>query len=165
MSHDSVLGCFRRMLSTGDHSTIPTLYADGALFDINVPEWRYQLRGPESIRQQLDEWHPQPPELVDGKQRQTPWSTVVELALWEGDGHELYSRSIHLLDIGDDPDHPARHVLHRQLDQGDPASGHSQPRRAVAVQPGSVHRPSLWRRSNQSRATEPSKGATGRHAY
>ena len=110
MSHDSVLGCFRRMLSTGDHSTIPALYTDGALFDINVPEWRYQLQGHEHIRQQLDEWHPQSPELVDWQQRHTPWGAVVELALWERDNHELYSRSIHLLDIGDD--RITRHVMY-----------------------------------------------------
>lgn len=101
MMSDSVLARFRRTIGAGDHSVADRIYAADALFDVNVPQWRFQLRGPDSIRRQLDEWHPQPPDLVEWHQRPIDGGAVVELALWQGEGHELYSRSLHLLDIGD----------------------------------------------------------------
>lgn len=89
---------FRTMVA-GDHEVIPELYADHALLDVNLPEWRYQLRGSEAIRRQLDEWHPAAPHLVEWNEQATEHGILVALALWEGDDHELYSRSLHELDI------------------------------------------------------------------
>lgn len=105
-----ILERWRTALATAQHAIFDELYAPDALFDINVPEWRFQLRGPDAIRRQLDEWHPTAPDLVEWNPRSTPWGAIVELALWEGDHHELYSRSVHLLDL--DGDHITRHVMY-----------------------------------------------------
>ena len=50
------------------------------------------------------------PDLVEWNPRSTAWGAIVELALWEGDHHELYSRSLHLLVL--DGDHITRHVMY-----------------------------------------------------
>lgn len=110
MTTTNLLGRFRHMLASGDYAIVAELYTDDALFDINVPEWRFQLSGPERIQRQLDEWHPQPPELVEWQERLSSWGAVVELALWEGDNNELYSRSIHMFDIIDGA--IARHTMY-----------------------------------------------------
>lgn len=98
------------MLATAEHAAVDELYLPDALFDINLPQWRFQLRGPGAIRQQLDEWHPIAPDLVEWNLRPTSWGAVVELALWEGDDHGLYSRSVHLFDLHGE--RIARHVMY-----------------------------------------------------
>ena len=105
-----ILELWRTALATAQHAIFDELYAPDALFDINVPEWRFQLHGPDAIRRPLHEWHPTAPDLVEWNSRSTPWGAVVESALWEGDHHELSSRSLHLLDL--DGDHITRHVMY-----------------------------------------------------
>jgi hypothetical protein len=50
------------------------------------------------------------PKLVAWHERWTEWGAVVELALWEGENHELYSRSIHVFDLM--ADRITRHVMY-----------------------------------------------------
>jgi ketosteroid isomerase-like protein len=90
---------FRTRLSSGDHSTIAEFYAHDVLFDVNVPEWRLQHKGPEAVRRQFDEWHPAAPDVVEWRERRTAGGLLVELALWEGEDHDQYSRSLHDLEI------------------------------------------------------------------
>ena len=102
MTTADVVSSLRRAIGAAEHNRVAALYAPDALFDVNLPQWRFQTRGPHAIRKQLDDWHPQPPDLVEWRDRATPWGAVVELALWEGDNLDLYSRSIHILDINND---------------------------------------------------------------
>lgn len=99
MSTTTAIDKFRRALATGDHTNMAEIYAPDALLDVNVPEWHFQLKGPKAIERQLDEWHPAGPKLVKWQERRTEWGAIVELALWEGENHELYSRSIHVFDL------------------------------------------------------------------
>lgn len=96
--HAEVAKRFRAMLA-GDHDLTPALYTHDALFDVNVPEWRYQLQGADAIRRQFDEWHPLAPELAEWRERTTDRGLVIEVAVWEGDEHQQYSRSLHDLEI------------------------------------------------------------------
>lgn len=105
----ATLGRLKAMYASGDHKPCPEIYAADAVFDVNLPEWRFQLRGPDAIRHQLDTWHPRPPDLVEWQQRETSWGAVVELALWEGEDYGLYSRSVHVLDIDGEI---TRHVMY-----------------------------------------------------
>lgn len=100
---------FRAMLA-GQHETIALLYTPDALFDVNVPEWRFQLQGTEAIRRQLDEWHPVAPKLVEWREFTTDRGLLVEVALWEGDDHQHYSRSLRDLEITDG--RIARHTMY-----------------------------------------------------
>ena len=106
----AVVERFRSALASGDHSSFFEIYAEDAIFDVNLPEWRFQLQGPDSIRGQYDEWHPEAPNLVEWRERATDRGVLVELALWEGDGHNLYSRSLHDLEI--EGDRITRHVMY-----------------------------------------------------
>ena len=88
-----------RALLAGDHGATAALYTDDALLDVNVPAWRFQHQGADPIRRQLDEWHPFAPEIVEWRELTTERGLLVEVALWEGEGHQLYCRSQHALEI------------------------------------------------------------------
>ena len=90
---------YRALLASGDHSNTSDLYTEDAIFDVNVPEWRFQLQGPDAIRHQLDEWHPSAPEIVEWRQRTTERGILFEVALWEGNDNQQYSRNLHDLEI------------------------------------------------------------------
>jgi hypothetical protein len=54
MSTITAIDKFRRALATGDHTNMAEIYAPDALIDVNVPEWHFQLQGPQAIEHQLD---------------------------------------------------------------------------------------------------------------
>jgi uncharacterized protein (TIGR02246 family) len=105
-----VIDRFRQALGSGDHSRLNEVYAADAVFDVNLPEWRFSLVGPDRIAGQLDAWHLEAPNVVEWSERPTDWGAIVELALWEGPGHELYSRSTHAFDVVGD--RIVRHVMY-----------------------------------------------------
>ena len=105
-----VIDRFRQALGSGDHSRLTEVYSPDAVFDVNLPEWRFSLVGPDRIAGQLDAWHPEAPNVVEWDERPTGWGAIVELALWEGPGHELYSRSTHTFDVSGD--RIVRHVMY-----------------------------------------------------
>lgn len=52
---DRIVGCLRTLDATG----LAALYRADVLLDANVPEWRYQLQGVDSVVEKLrEEWSP-----------------------------------------------------------------------------------------------------------
>lgn len=96
--YNAVAARFRAMVA-GDHEAAPALYTNDAVFDANVPEWRFQLQGADAVRRQLDEWHPVAPKLVEWRETTTARGLLIEVALWEGEDHQQYGRTQHHLEI------------------------------------------------------------------
>ena len=106
----AVVGLLRRAIESGDHSGLAEVYAADAPFEVNLPWGRHALVGPDAIAAQLDAWHPRAPRLVEWIERSADWGAVVELALWEGPNHRLYSRSLHRIEV--QGERIARHVMY-----------------------------------------------------
>jgi ketosteroid isomerase-like protein len=62
-----------RTNATGD------LFSDDVLFDLNMPVWRFQLRGPEAFEQFLEELNPDGLDIETGRRSATENGFVVEL--------------------------------------------------------------------------------------
>ena len=101
----------RRCLETADWERLGEVYAEDALFDCNVPEWRFQRKGLGEIAVQYRDWYPEPPRRLEWKETPTDFGAVVEQADWTSEGgEEQYSRSLHLLHV--DGGRIVRHVLY-----------------------------------------------------
>jgi hypothetical protein len=91
-----------KIIESGDYPKLIELYSADAVFDVNVPQWRFKRRGPSEIRHQWAEWTEEGPmRLVGWQERPTPWGAVVEMSFREGTNGEQYSRSLHLLTVAD----------------------------------------------------------------
>ena len=96
-----------KCLGALDAVALAALYRADALLDANVPQWRYQLQGPEAIGEQLhEEWAPV---LAAGGRVTARRTTPVDGGLvveTEGhfthDGEEQLWRDIHVFRIEGD---------------------------------------------------------------
>ena len=83
-----------------DYEGLADMYRPDALVDINVPQWRYQLQGPDAIRELLREALDQ----TGGEGRVTAWRATptddglaVEMEVrFPHDGEEQQWREVHL---------------------------------------------------------------------
>jgi ketosteroid isomerase-like protein len=91
-----------KIIESGDYPELEELYGADAVFDVNVPMWRFKRRGPSEIRHQWAEWTESGPmRLVGWEEHLTPWGAVVQMSFREGPGGQHYSRSLHLLTVED----------------------------------------------------------------
>ena len=87
------------VLTRADAGSVAELYTLDALFDVNVPVWRFQRKGIDEIAGQYAEWASEGPvEVVGLREWPAPWGALVEVEqrLIE-DGAPAYSRNMHAL--------------------------------------------------------------------
>jgi hypothetical protein len=84
-------------------TSLADLYADDAILDANVPDWRFQLKGADTIAAQfLDpEWWPPETTAVVERTTVSPRTVTFELrSTFERDGGTWLSRNVHILELG-----------------------------------------------------------------
>ncbi|HEX6871661.1 MAG TPA: hypothetical protein VF163_11240 [Micromonosporaceae bacterium] len=93
-----VIRLLHKILESGQYARLDEVYHADAIFDINVPTWRFKRVGPAAIRAQWAEWTREGPiRLVRWHERATAWGSVIEMAFQEGQQGTDYSRSLHVL--------------------------------------------------------------------
>lgn len=93
---------------------ISALYADDAIFDANVPDWRFQIKGASAIAEKFREpdWWPEGATGVVERTTVTDACIVFELcSTFEQHGGTWLSRNAHILALGDDGK-IARHTMY-----------------------------------------------------
>jgi hypothetical protein len=86
----------------GDHGTGP-IWADDAVVDAVVPNWRLVLRGRARIEAQCRTWYREPAELEELRRHPVDGGEVVELTLtWTERGVPHAARQVHVLEIDAD---------------------------------------------------------------
>lgn len=95
---------FRRLQETLDPSLVPLVYASDALFDVNVPEWRFQRKGPDEIADQYRSWGSELSNLSLSTYRaeEIPGGFIVELEeRYQSEGDDCLSRQLHIVKVAD----------------------------------------------------------------
>jgi hypothetical protein len=88
---------------TGTRVAGTDIYAADAVFDAIVPNWRFPVRGVESIGYQLAEWFQHPGRLEELERHPTPTGEVLTYTVtWEEAGVPHAARHAHVLTILDD---------------------------------------------------------------
>ena len=63
------------------------LFAEDAVLDATVPNWRFTVRGGDAVRAQLSGWYNQPGRFEDMRRTPLPGGELVEfLRVWTEDG-------------------------------------------------------------------------------
>jgi hypothetical protein len=86
---------FVRVIETNDPSGV---FAEDVFCDINVPEWRFQMQGPDAIARWLTEEQPDGCSISSWRSDATEHGVVVEIEQHAG---EELSRNIHRLEVRD----------------------------------------------------------------
>lgn len=93
-----VIDTLARCLESGDFAQLAPAYSPNALLDAHVPNWRFQLEGPERITGQFQSWWPTPGRLTAWGATATDDGFVVQFERWWQEGpDELSCRQLHLL--------------------------------------------------------------------
>lgn len=87
---------FVRLIETNEPGTV---FADEVFCDINVPEWRFQLQGPDAIRDWLTGEQPDGSTVSSWRADATEFGVVVEVEQHTGDE---VSRNLHRLEVRDE---------------------------------------------------------------
>ena len=83
----------------GDHGT-PNVWADDAVLDAVVPNWRMTVRGAPSIDRQLRAWFGDPGTFEEFRRRPIPGGELVEFTMtWIEGGVPHAARQAHVLDV------------------------------------------------------------------
>jgi hypothetical protein len=108
-----VIEKFRKLWESGDIAPLGELYAPDALFEMNLPQWRFQLQGPEAITTQLKGYFDRGAvTVVSWKERSGDFGAVVEEASrWHVEPEELYYRQVHIF-VTDANDRISEHVIY-----------------------------------------------------
>lgn len=108
-----VIERFRKLWESGDAAGLADLYSPDALLDMNLPQWRFQLQGPQAISAQLKGYFDRGPvEVVTWKERAGDFGVVVEEeSRWKVEPEELYYRQVHIF-VTDGNDRIADHVIY-----------------------------------------------------
>ena len=86
----------------GEHDG-PSAWAQGAVLDAVVPDWRFSVRGDEGIRRQLRAWFRDPGTFEELRRHPIATGEVVELTVtWIEDGIPHAARQVHVLELDGD---------------------------------------------------------------
>lgn len=87
----------------GDATALPGLYAPEAVVDVNVPLWRYQLRGADAINAAIRDDELGVPNRMVGSWRtgSTQEGLFLEIEVRFHDGEDRMWRSLHLFRAAD----------------------------------------------------------------
>jgi hypothetical protein len=89
-----------RVLETGEGGA--ENFAPAALFDLNVPAWRFQVRGADAFNEWWHEEVAHRGRVTVGRSAPTPSGFVLETAIeFEHDGKGLYARQMCLAEVSD----------------------------------------------------------------
>ena len=94
---------FQQAIDHAEFAHLDEIFTSDALFDVNIPAWRFQRQGPDEIAAQLRTWYPIPPIAANWQARAMDGGAVVEgeeRKLEEGE--ERYFRFVYLLFIEGD---------------------------------------------------------------
>lgn len=79
------------------------LYADDAVLDAVVPEWRFSVSGPAAIAAEYGRWFAVPGHMEELRRHRTANGEVVEYTLcWAESGVPHAARHVHVLDLAPD---------------------------------------------------------------
>lgn len=108
-----VVDTFRKLWEAGDVEALADLYTPDALYDMTLPQWQFQLQGPEAIVAQLKMYFDRGAvNVVSWKQRTGGFGAVVEEASrWMVQPEELYYRQVHIFVTNAD-DKIIEHVIY-----------------------------------------------------
>ncbi len=98
-----ILERLRKCMESADWQALSELYAEGAMIDSNVPLWRFQISGRDTIAKQYRDWYGEKPIAITGwRERPAEWGAVVEIAE-QADTDEglMSSRAMHAFTIED----------------------------------------------------------------
>ena len=102
MDHEvgkKVAEAFVRALEASDAGDV---FADDVFCDINVPEWRFQMQGPDAITGWLRSELPNGCRVPSWRSDPTADGVIVEIDQhYERDGAEISSRNLHRLEVRD----------------------------------------------------------------
>jgi hypothetical protein len=80
----------------------PGVFADDALLDATVPNWRFSVRGGEAVRDQLSGWYRDPGHFEELRRTPLPDGELVEFTLaWEEQGVPHAGHQAHVLRLDD----------------------------------------------------------------
>jgi ketosteroid isomerase-like protein len=83
-------------------ATIPACdaFADDAVLDATVPNWRFTVRGADAIRHQLSHWYADPGRFEELRRTELAGGALVEFVLtWEEDGEPYAAHQLHHLTV------------------------------------------------------------------
>ena len=91
------------LLAGIESGSIPAgLFADDAVLDATVPNWRFSVRGGESIRRELAQWFADPGHFESLRRRPLPDGELVEFTLrWHEHGVLHTCHQAHILQVHD----------------------------------------------------------------
>jgi hypothetical protein len=80
-----------------------SVYAPGVRFDATVPEWRFQLEGPDAVRGQLASWYGDPGVFQELQRMPVPGGELAVFTLtWVEGGVDHTAHQAHLLRVEQD---------------------------------------------------------------
>jgi hypothetical protein len=87
------------------------LYAEDAVLDAVVPDWRFAVTGPAAVAAEYARWFAHPARIEELRRLRTATGEVVEYTLcWAEQGVPHAGRHVHVLDLGPDGRIVADHV-------------------------------------------------------
>ena len=91
-----------QLLAAIEAGTAPPagVFADDAVLDATVPNWRFSVRGEEAVRGQLGGWYRDPAQFDELRRRPLPDGELVEFELtWEENGVPHACHQVHVLQV------------------------------------------------------------------
>jgi hypothetical protein len=97
------MGPIDALLAGIESAAIPVgVFADDAVLDATVPNWRFITRGGPAVRAELSRWYADPGAFEDLRRSRLPDGELVELTLtWAEDGIAHMCHQAHILRIRD----------------------------------------------------------------
>jgi hypothetical protein len=78
------------------------LFSEDAALDATVPNWRFQVRGGEAVRDELARWYADPGQFLDVQRTPIPSGELVEFTLsWVEEGVPHRVHQAHILQVAD----------------------------------------------------------------
>jgi hypothetical protein len=102
MDHEAAKQVAERFVRAIEASDAGSAFAPDVFCDINVPEWRFQMEGPDAITEWLRSELPDGCRVPSWRSDPTADGVIVEIEQrFDADGAERSSRNIHRLDVRD----------------------------------------------------------------
>lgn len=78
------------------------MFSPGAALDATVPNWRFQVRGGEAVRNELARWYADPGQFLDVRRTPIPGGELVEFTLsWMEEGVPHRVHQAHILQVAE----------------------------------------------------------------
>ena len=103
MPEDTAIDAVQRFLSGVEAGALPNgLFAEDAMLDATVPNWRFTVRGGPAVSDELGRWYADPGRFLDVRRTALPDGELVEFTLsWEESGVTHRCHQAHILEVAD----------------------------------------------------------------